>query len=138
MRLLVSFGLLSGSALLLLPQESSGSLKPYLGSWKGVCADGKDFVVVSLRQGEDGALGGTVQLGNMRGGEDGACVSVVDPPVEKHSLKVSDGKLDGPVLKFRGAKRMEFEMIVTGSDAARLKFIGTASEDNPWKLTRAK
>jgi hypothetical protein len=138
---LVVLGLGCFSAPLLLPQESKGSassLKPYLGSWKGVCADGKDFVIVVLDQAEDGRIGGTIRLANMRGGEDGRCAIVVDPPDDKHALKVSDGKLTGSALRLNGPRSMEFEMTVTSADAARLKFLGTASEENPWELKRAK
>jgi len=74
----------------------------------------------------------------MRGGDDGACATVVDPPSERHALTVTDAKLNGSVLTFRGSKRMEFEMSVEAGDNAALKFIGTASEDNPWKLKRTK
>jgi len=127
------------SCALMLGQESvpaTGSLKPFLGLWKGVCADGKDFVIVALTQSDDGALGGTIRLANMRGGEDGQCATVVDPPSEEHALRVSEGKIIGATLLFRGAKRREFEMTVTDAGKAKLIFTGTASEENPWKLER--
>lgn len=117
-------------------EPAAGSLKPFLGLWKGVCADGKDFVIVALEQGDDGALGGTIRIANMRGGEDGQCTTVVDPPSEKHALKVSGGKIIGPALRFQGAKRLEFEMTVLDAGTAKLIFVGTASEENPWKLER--
>ena len=47
------------------------SLRSFIGTWKGVCADGQDFVVLALHQ--DGAdIGGTVSLANMQGEEDNA------------------------------------------------------------------
>jgi hypothetical protein len=118
--------------------DGGGSWKPFLGTWKGVCADGKDFVIVAFTQGGGGSLEGTVRLANMRGGDDGHCATVVDPPSDKHALIVTDAKLSGSTLAFRGSKRMEFEMSVQTADDALLKFIGTASEDNPWKLRRAR
>ena len=117
---------------------SNGALRPFVGTWTGVCADGNDFVVLTLTQVEGGGIGGTIRLANMRGGDDGACTTVVDPPSEKHALTVTDAKLSGSTLIFRGSKRMEFEMSVQTDDNARFKFIGTASEDNPWKLKRTK
>jgi hypothetical protein len=135
--------LLGVTCLVALPQQrqsdsgDQGALRPFLGTWKGVCADGKAFVIVTLAQ-EGGSLEGSVRLANMRGGDDGQCTTVVDPPSDKHSLSVTDAKLTGPTLTFKGSKRMEFEMTVQGSETARLKFIGTASEDNPWELKRAR
>lgn len=114
------------------------ALKAFLGTWKGVCADGKDFVVVTFTQLEGGTLGGSVRLANMRGGDDGQCATVVDPPSDKHALAITDAKLSGSELTFRGAKRTEFAMILQKGNDALLKFIGTASEDSPWKLKRAQ
>jgi hypothetical protein len=116
----------------------SGSLRAFVGTWKGVCADGKDFVILTFTQVEGASLEGIIRLANMRGGDDGACATVADPPSEKHALTVTDAKLSGSTLTFKGSKRMEFEMSVQAGDNARLKFIGTASEDNPWKLKRTK
>ncbi|MBX9603886.1 MAG: hypothetical protein K2X35_22960 [Bryobacteraceae bacterium] len=133
------------SCVALLPSQErpssgagSGSFRPFVGTWKGVCADGKDFVILTFTQVEGAGLEGTVRLANMRGGDDGDCATVVDPPSEKHALTVTDTKLSGSTLTFKGSKRMEFEMSVQTADNARLKFIGTASEDNPWKLKRTK
>ena len=80
----------------------------------------------------------SVVFRQVRPGDDGACVTVVDPPSEKHELTVTDARLGGSTLTFKGSKRMEFEMSVQAADNARLKFIGTAVEDNPWKLKRTK
>ncbi len=121
---------------LLRPQDST--FTPFLGSWRGVCADGKDFILVVLLQTADGNLGGSVRLANMRGGDDGRCVTVIDPPSEKHALKVGEGRLKGGVLQFTGSKKLEFEMAAAGASTARLSLLGTASEENPWELRRDK
>ena len=133
------------SCVALLPSQERpstgaqvGSPRQFVGTWKGVCADGKDFVILTFTQAEGASLEGTIRLANMRGGDDGSCVTVVDPPSEKHELTVTDARLNGSTLTFKGSKRMEFEMSVQAGDNARLKFIGTASEDNPWKLKRTK
>lgn len=120
------------------PGSDDAALHRFQGTWKGVCADGKDFVVVILTQIEAGGLGGTVRLANMRGGDDGQCATVVDPPSEKHALAVTDAKLSGSTITFRGGKRTEFAMSLQNGMDAHLRFIGTASEDHPWKLRKAQ
>lgn len=110
----------------------------FLGTWHGVCADGEDFIVVVLEQSADRGLSGSVRLANMRGGDDGRCVTVVDPPSEKHALKIGDTRLAGDVLRFTGSRKLEFEMKVAGASSARLSMIGTASEENPWELRRSR
>jgi hypothetical protein len=112
------------------------SLTSFLGTWKGVCADGKEFVVLTLNQsGTD--IGGTVSLANMQG-EDGQCATVVDPPSGEHAMKVRDAQLRGTVLAFKGSQHAGFEMSLAGTEGVRLKFLGTPVEDKPWELKRAK
>lgn len=111
-------------------------MKPFAGTWKGVCADGKEFVVLTLNW--DGAgLGGTIRLANMQG-EDGQCATVVDPPSPEHAMKISDVQLRGKVLGFKGSEHAEFEMSLAGEESARLKFLGTPVEDKPWELKKAR
>jgi hypothetical protein len=119
----------------LAAQESS--YRPFVGSWKGVCADGKEFVIVTFVLSEGGSLQGSIQLANMRGGEDGQCTTVVDPPSPQHAVAIAEAKRNGSTLTFK-AKRMEFEMSLPAGGSAGLSFIGTASEQNPWKVTRTK
>ena len=121
-----------------LRPQVAASFQAFLGSWRAVCADGKDFVIVVLEQNADASMGGSVQLANMSGGDDGSCAMVIDPPSEKHALKVGDGRLEGGVLQFTGSRKLHFEMSVTGASAARLSVIGTASEERPWELRRSK
>jgi hypothetical protein len=123
----------------LLAQQPGGdaaSFRRFAGVWKGVCADGKDFVVLTLRpSGAD--LSGTVSIANMHG-EDGQCATVIEPPTEEHAMKVSGVRLRGDVLAFQGSANAGFEMTTTGSDGARLKFLGTPVEDKPWELKRVR
>lgn len=119
-------------------ERDRNTQRSFVGTWKGVCADGKDFIIVTLVQTEAGNLEGSIRLANMRGGDDGHCQTVVDPPSDEHALKVTDARLQGSTLAFKGSKRMEFEMTTQGTQDARLKFLGTASEDNPWPLKRTK
>jgi hypothetical protein len=61
------------AALLLRPplqvaqqSDSSASLKPFVGTWKGTCADGGEFVVLKVTQ-SGNELAGTVSIANMNG-----------------------------------------------------------------------
>src|SRR5260370_3522016 len=73
--------------------RDGASLRSFVGTWKGVCADGKEFVVLTLSQsGTD--IGGTIRLANMHG-EDGQCATVVNPPSEEHAMRISDAQLRG-------------------------------------------
>ena len=58
----------------------------------------------------------------------------------EHAQKITDVKLkDDGSLSFKGAKREdgtynEFEMKLFGGNEAKLKFMGTPVEKNPWHL----
>jgi hypothetical protein len=131
------------TALLLHPplqvaQQSDGSasLKPFLGTWKGTCGDGAEFVVLKLTQ-SGNEMAGIVSIANMNGA-DGQCAAVMDPPTEEHAMKIHDVQLREKALAFKGTGQRAFEMSVIGDDAAALKFLGTPVESNPWKLKRTK
>lgn len=134
---------LSVTALLLQPaqpvaQQAGGgaSLKPFVGTWKGTCADGAEFVVLKLSQ-SGNEVAGTVSIANMNGAN-GKCAAVIDPPTEEHAMKVHDAQPRENALAFKGAGQTAFEMSVVGDDEATLKFLGTPVESNPWKLKRTK
>lgn len=116
--------------------RDNAALKQFAGAWKGVCADGKEFVVLSLHLSRSDIVG-TISLANMKG-QDGQCDAVVNPPSPDHAMKISDAQLKGNALAFRGSQRAAFEMTVVGTESARLKFVDTPVENNPWQLTRAK
>jgi hypothetical protein len=108
----------------------------FVGTWKGVCADGKEFVILTLNQ--NGAdIGGTVSIANIRG-EAGQCATVVNPPSPEHAMKISDAQVQGTVLAFKASQRAEFQMTLVGAESALLKFLGTPLEDKPWELKKAK
>ena len=119
-------------------EETSGgdSFKPFIGTWKGICADGAEFIVLKLGPGGN-ELAGTVSIANMSGPK-GQCGAVIDAPTDEHAMKLHDVQLQGKSLAFKGAGQTAFEMNVVGDDDARLKFLGTPVEGNPWKLKRAK
>lgn len=114
----------------------SASLKPFVGIWKGTCADGAEYVVLKLSQcGNE--IAGTVSIANMNG-PNGKCASVIDPPTAEHAMKIHDVQLREKALMFKGTGKTTFEMSVVGDDEATLKFLGTPVESNPWKLKRMK
>jgi hypothetical protein len=119
-------------------QEAGGnaSQKSFIGTWKGTCADGAEFIVLKLSQ-SGNELAGTVSIANMNGAN-GSCAAVIDPPTDEHAMKVHDVQLRQKALAFKGAGQTAFEMSVVGDDEATLKFLGTPVESNPWKLKRTK
>jgi hypothetical protein len=131
------------AAFLALPHTAmaQASARPtqvssFLGTWKGICADGKDFVIVTLNQnGSD--VGGTVSIANTQG-QEGQCDTVLDPPSPEHAMKISSAQLRGTVLSFQTSRGPEFEMTIVGNEGALLKFLGTPVEDTPWQLKKAK
>jgi hypothetical protein len=131
------------AALLLQPalnvaqqSEGSASLKSFVGTWKGTCADGAEFIVLKLSQ-SGNEMAGTVSIANMNG-PNGNCAAVIDPPTEEHAMKIHDAQLREKALAFKGAGQTAFEMSLGGDDEATLKFLGTPVESNPWKLKRTK
>jgi hypothetical protein len=115
---------------------SSASLKPFVGTWKGTCADGAEFVVLKVTQ-SGNELASTVSIANMNGAN-GQCAAVMDPPTEEHAMKIHDIQLREKALAFKAAGQTALEMSVIGDGAAALKFLGTPVESNPWKLKRTK
>jgi hypothetical protein len=109
-------------------------LQSYAGAWKGSCADGKEFIEVTLESTASG-LTGTISMGNFKG-DNGQCATVVSPPSPEHAMRVVDVKLQGAVLSFKGNRGPSFEMTLTDGGAAELKFLGTPVEDRPWVLKR--
>jgi hypothetical protein len=130
-------GLLAQSPPQPVPERdrNGAALKQFVGTWKGFCADGKEFVVLILKRAGTG-LGGTVSIGNFEGPE-GQCTKVADGPSEEHAMKVTDVQLQSAVLRFKGTRSAEFEMDIVDTQVARLKFLGTPVENNPWELKKS-
>jgi hypothetical protein len=116
--------------------EGSAALKTFVGTWKGTCADGAEFLVLKLSQ-SGNEMAGTVSIANMNGAN-GRCSAVIDPPTEEHAMKIHDAQLREKALAFKGTGQTAFEMSVAGDDEATLKFLGTPVENNPWKLKRTR
>ena len=111
-------------------------LRPFAGTWVGVCQDCKPFVVVTLNVSAS-ELVGSISMGNMKGA-DGQCAAVLDPPSPEHAMTIKDAKIDqNQILSFQGSPAARFEMALAGADKAKLKFLDTPVEDNPWELTKS-
>jgi hypothetical protein len=134
---LVMTGFLLHPALQVAQQsDGSASTTPFVGTWKGTCADGAEFLVLKLSQ-SGNEVAGTVSIANMNGGE-GQCEAVIDPPADEHAMKIHDVQLQAKTLAFKGSGRTAFEMSVVSDEEARLKLLGTPVENHPWKLKRVK
>jgi hypothetical protein len=53
-------------------------------------------------------------------------------------MKVSAAQLQGAALAFKAGEHAQFEMTITSPDSAKLKFLGTPVEKQPWELKRSK
>jgi hypothetical protein len=116
--------------------KNAAGLKPFAGTWKGICADGKEFVVLSLRVDDGGMLAGEISLANFTG-EEGQCGKVVNPPSPQYAKKIAAASIENKVVSFRTASSMEFEMALEDAQAAKVRFLGTPVEDRPWRLARS-
>ena len=130
--------LLTHTVPLVAQERPTGNevFKRFVGTWKGICADGAEFIVLKLSR-DGNELAGTVTIANMNGGN-GQCEAVNDPPTDEHAMKIRDVQIAGEDLAFKGSGQSSFEMSLVSHDEARLKFLGTPVEGNPWKLKRAK
>ena len=116
--------------------EEGDKQAAFAGTWKGICEDKKPFVVVTLRE-QNGKIAGTLSIANMHGNVDGGCEEVVDPPTGEHAHEINDAKVEGATLSFTwGKNSAKFQMSLVGNGQAELKFFGTPSENNPWKLVK--
>ena len=119
--------------------------RAFLGTWRGLF-HGKTFILLSLKV-TDGALSGAVTVGGFRINESGQVAQVNEEPNTHDAVPVTDAKLDGPLLTFKGKSRnwqgtvVQFQMKLTGEGAAELKCL---IPDTPpgapvagwWKIVR--
>jgi hypothetical protein len=92
---------------------------PFAGRWKGVCQDGKAFVLLTLRATSNQIEGtislGNVNLGNSAGNKSGTCTAT-DPASRDHSTSIKDAVVDGQKLTFQSSRGLQVEIILTGRD----------------------
>ena len=96
----------------------------FAGTWKGVCQDGKAFVLITLHFVAN-RVEGTLSLGNVNLGSPGAngagTCTATEPATAEHSLPILRTMIAGNrlILDSRGP---ELEMILTGESTAQLRF----------------
>jgi hypothetical protein len=135
---IASIGLLIFRPVQQLAQERTAQvedMKPFAGTWKGICEDGSPFILLTLKVSE-GSLVGEISLANMKG-EDGQCAHVINPPSPEHAKKIGGPKVKNKTLSFSGSSSMQFEMSLDGTLGAKLRLLGTPVENRPWRLRKA-
>ena len=110
----------------------------FAGTWKGVCQDGKPFVLITLRFVAN-KVEGTLSLANVKLGDPaangaGACTAT-DPVTADHSIPILRTMIAGNrlVLDSQGP---ELEMILTGESTAQLKFPGESTAATYFNIRR--
>jgi hypothetical protein len=119
-------------------RASGGSMA---GNWVGTCQDGRPFVLVDLKQ-SLGGYGGMISLGNVKitsqpGETEGSC-HVNDPPSPQHAMKITKSVATEKMLTFDSDHGQEYEMKLTGSDTATLRFVGTNRDESWFALRRVR
>ncbi len=117
-------GPLASSLSAQVDAASSPNPALFAGTWKGVCQDGKPFVLITLRFVAN-KVEGTVSLGNIKLGEPaangaGTCTSTT-PATAEHSMPILSAMVDGKRLVF-DSRGPQLEMILTGDATAQLRF----------------
>src|SRR6266478_5540571 len=104
--ILAGLVILQPQAQMAQDRSQQEAIQLFAGTWKAVCADGKPFVLLTLRvTGSD--VTGTISIANIKGDE-GQCAIVVDPPSPNHAMKVTDAQMKAKVLAFSGSQRAQF------------------------------
>jgi hypothetical protein len=136
--LLVCVLLIAASGPLLQAQcngSNGGAL--FAGTWKGVCQDGKAFILLELRSTAN-KIEGSMSLGNVSladsGANKGGSCTVTDPASPDHSASIKDAVVDGRKLTFESSRGQQVEVILTSQDAAKLKFPGTPMERTSFEI----
>jgi hypothetical protein len=133
--------LITTSAPLLRAQSdashTSDTRAEFSGMWRGVCQDGKAFILLTLRSASN-QIDGTVSLGNVTlgqsAGNNGGTCTATDPASRDHSTSIKNAVVDGQKLSFESSRGPQVEMILTSRDTARLRFPGTPMEHASFEI----
>ena len=111
------------------------------GDWVGRCQDGQPFVKVMLKPAV-GGYGGTISLGNVKvtsppAAPEGSC-EVKDPPSPEHAMKITKAVVAEKMLTFDSENGQEYEMKLTGTDTAALRFVATTRDESWFALRRTR
>ena len=110
----------------------------FAGTWKGVCKDGKTFVLITLRFDGDKVEGtlslGSINLGNPGANGAGTC-TVTEPAVAEHSVPILRTMVAGNrmILDSSGP---ELQMVLTGESTAQLRFPSESSDATYFEIRR--
>lgn len=109
----------------------------FAGMWRGVCQDGKAFVLLTLKS-TSNEIEGTISLGNVSLGssaenKSGTCTAT-DPASPDHSASIKDAVVVGQKLTFQSSRGPRVEIILTSRDTAKLSFPGTPMEDASFEI----
>jgi hypothetical protein len=112
----------------------------FTGMWKGVCQDGKAFILLTLRS-TSNEIEGTISLGNVSfaepaGNKGGSCTAT-DPASRDHSMSIKDAVVDGQKLTFAASRGPQVEIILTSRDTANLRFPGIPMEEASFEIHKA-
>ena len=117
--------------------SSSGTL--FAGAWKGVCQDGKAFILLELRSTAN-KIEGSMSLGNVSladsGTNKGGSCAVTDPANPDHSTSIKDALVDGQKLTFKSSPGPQVEIILTSQATAKLRFPGTPMEQASFEIRK--
>jgi hypothetical protein len=122
------------------PSGPSNAGAAFAGMWKGVCQDGKAFILLTLRS-TSNEIEGTISLGNVSlgasAGNKGGTCTATDPASRDHSTSIKDVIVDGQKLTFESSRGPQVEIILTSRDTAKLRFPGTPMEDASFEIHKA-
>jgi hypothetical protein len=132
---LVASGALLCAQIKATSASSSGA--PFAGIWKGVCQEGKAFILLDLKF-VSNKIEGSVSLGNVSLGDPGSVKSgtctVTDAATRDHSTSIKDAVVDGPKLTFDSLPGPQVEIVLTSPDIGKLRFPGTPMETASFEI----
>lgn len=111
----------------------------FAGTWKGVCQDGKPFVLITLRfvaNKVEGTISlGDIHLGNPATNGAGTCTATT-PANAEHSMPILSAMVDGKRLVF-DSRGPQLEMILTGETTAQLRFPSESMAASYFEIRKA-
>ena len=111
----------------------------FAGTWRGLCDDGKPFVLPTLSP-TSNQIEGTISLGNLKFGSSTVSNSnsctVANPADAAHSTTIKNATLDGNKLTFEYFRGQQIEVDLTHQGTAKLRFLGTPYEETSFVINK--
>jgi hypothetical protein len=111
----------------------------FAGTWRGLCDDGKPFVLLTLSP-TSNQIEGTISLGNVKFGSSTVSNSntctVADPADAAHATTIKNAALDGSRLTFEYSQGQQIEVDLTHPGTAKLRFLGTPYEETSFVINK--